>query len=86
MTTLIDQVGSLGPWGWLGAAGAALLGLLFVFLRGRAGGEKKQELRAAKDAFKAEKEAINDMYKKGDAAGLGNSLLERVRKGKRNKK
>lgn len=83
---LVDQLGNIGPWGWLGAAGAALIGLLFVFFRGRASGEKKQELRAAKGAYKAEKEAINDMYKKGDTAGLGDDLLERVRKGKRDKK
>jgi hypothetical protein len=69
-----DLISGLLPnvWGYLAAAGAALLGLGGVYLKGRSDAKAKADLRDLKEDMKAH-ERINEAN-----LGIGASDAERV--------
>ncbi len=74
MGVIWDLISGLLPnvWGYLAAAGAALLGVLGVYVKGRSDAKAKADLRDLKEDMKA-----NERINEADL-GIGASDAERV--------
>jgi len=77
-----DLISGLLPnvWGYLAAAGAALLGLGGVYLKGRSDAKAKADLRDLKANSKTIEEVLRETPSDDHADDIRNRMRERARK------
>ena len=77
-----DLISGLLPnvWGYIAAAGAALLGILGVYVKGRRDAKAKADLRDLKANRKTIEEVLRETPSDDHADDIRNRMRERARK------